>query len=348
MQSSVGKLVCGTLRGIGQVAFVNSAVTGAFILTGCALSNPLAALLGVISSFMGTSIGFMLPKERQAATNGLHGYNGYLVGMGMGYFNAGLKRNPYDWYYFGALILPLLFTSLLCWMTHMALRKTISTPPFTFAYNIALSCWLALTVDLDTTSDYHPSFSKEAGHTPIEYGQISLDWFLRSSAAGVGQVFFSPELTSSLIIIAGLTIGSPIAAALGFFGSMVGTSVAIFLHANQSTANVGVYGLSAVLAAISLGGFHFVLSFASVALAFFASVFSVAATFVFTGLLVHSVDGPAMTFPFCAVATFLMLAVRDIGTPVLVDPKTFTSCEAHFVEFLDTDKLITTQNLSNI
>lgn len=289
--------------------------------------------MGLISTFICTCIGLALPRDREAARDGLIGYNGFLVGMGLGYFNNRLSSNRSDWLIFALLSVPLLFATALCWSIHMALRKSLSTPPLTFAYNIALSCWLALAACLGSESDFFPSFLEESTQSRIEYSLISIDWFLRSSAAGVGQVFFAPEFTPSLIIILGIGIGSPIAAILGLFGSMVGTSIAVLLHLNLDAANAGVYGFSAALAAISLGGYYFVLSFASVMLALFASVLTVAVSFVFDGLLVSA--GPSLTFPFCAVATVVILAARDIGTPVFVGKERLISCESHFAGSLD-------------
>ena len=330
-----GRLISGTFRGIGQVAFVNSAITGCSIFVACSLSNPLSALLGLLSCFIGTSMGFILPQERAASENGLHGYNGFLVGMGMGYFNAGLHSDHYDLYSFVVLLLPLLFTSLFCWFTNIAFRKNLSTPTFTFAYNISLSCWLALCVNLGKSSDFYPSFMGGSTLIPIQYNEICFEWFLKTSAAGVGQVFFAPELTPSLIILSGLAVGSPIAAGLAFTGSMVGTSVSIFLHADRTSAYLGINGLSAVLASVALGGFYFVISWWSFLLACLASVFSVAVRHVFSGLLIHPVDGPGMTFPFCVVATILFLAVRDIGIPPLVNQDCLHSCESHLADYLD-------------
>jgi urea transporter len=277
----------------------------------------------------------MLPQERAASENGLHGYNGFLVGMGMGSFNARLHSDHNDLFSFVALLLPLLFTSLFCWLTNIAIRKNLSTPPFTFAFNISLSCWLALCVNLGNSSDFYPSFTGGSTMIPIQYNEISFEWFLKTSAAGVGQVFFAPELTPSLIILSGLAVGSPIAAVLAFTGSMVGTSVSIFLHADRTSSYLGINGLSAVLSAIALGGFYFVISWWSILLACLASVFTVAVTHVFSGLLIHPVDGPGMTFPFCVVATILFLAVRDIGIPLLVKQDCLHSCEAHLADYLD-------------
>ena len=249
--------------------------------------------------------------------------------MGVGYFDNLLDADRAGGFHFAYLLVPVVLGSSGCFLIHLALSKSLSTPAFTFAYNITLSCWLAYAVSLGPSSTFVPSFSAHPpASDPIQYAQINFGWFMECTLAGIGQVFFSPELASSIIILAGLTVGSPIAGILALFGSAVGNAIAILSHASTSAAEAGVYGLSAVLCAIGLGGFYFVFSKWSVMLAFVGSVFCVPTTAVFAGLLVRPI-GPSMTFPFCAVATFFYLGAKHLPRPVAVPTDSLDSPERH-------------------
>ena len=332
--SNIVQILCGTLRGIGQVAFVNSAVTGGLIYTGCSLERPLAAFLGLLACLLGTSLGFVIPSEREAAINGLYGYNGYLFGMGVGYFNAGLTKNAYDWITLVQLLPVVLLGGIICFLVHVALSKSMAVPPFTFAYNITLSCWLSYAATLAPDSCFSPTFmsphqSPEAVQY-ISYNNIDFPWFMTTALAGVGQVFFCPELRGSVLIICGLAVGSPIAATLGFFGGIIGSGVAILTHGSVSLAEAGIYGLSAVLASIGLGAFYFCLSWKSVILAFLGSLLSIMMTPLMAGLLVRP-GGPCMTFPFCLAASLLYLSAKHLGKPLLVPKPFLESPEMHLV-----------------
>jgi urea transporter len=320
----------GSLRAIGQVAFVNSAITGAAILTGCAIERPLAAFLGFISAFIGTLFGMSIPGERKAALDGLHGYNGYLFGMGVGYFNYKLAENTTSWESFAILLPITVVGAVICFLINVAISKSISSPPFTFAYNIILSCWLAYATSLSGKSDFSPTFFVQRPTTWISYSQIDFGWFVKSTLAGIGQVYFSPELTASIIITGGLAIGSPIAALLAIIGSAVATGVAIVTHASITLAEEGVYGLSAVLGSIGLGGFYFYFSWSSVGIAILTSIFCVIMTPLLAGLFVRPF-GPAMTFPFCFSATFIFIACKILGRPILVPQDILESPEAHLM-----------------
>lgn len=340
VSSPVIQLIQGTFRGIGQVAFVNSAITGALIYVGCSLSSPLAALLGLLCTFLCTLLGYLIKSERERSVNGLHGYNGFLVGMGIGYFDTGLSVHHSGWYHFGLLLVPMVLTGFLCFFVHLGLSRSVSVPPFTFAYNISLSCWLAFAVSLGSGSEFYPVFvSPEiAPVSParIEYSAIDFSWFVRSVLAGVGQVYFSPELVPSILTTCALLIGSPIAGLLALLGSTVGTGVAILAHSAAWSSEIGLDGLSAVLCAIGAGGFVFVTSRWSIVVAIFGSIFCVSVRHVFSGLLVHP-TGPAMTLPFCFIATIIVVASKHIPVITRVPHRLLDSCETHLANRLDAE-----------
>jgi urea transporter len=270
--------------------------------------------------------------------NGLHGYNAFLLGMGLGYFDDRLNSERSDWVQFARVLLPVVLASVICFLVHLSLTKSLSTPAFTFAYNITLTSWLAYAVSLGRDSFVVPSFNSESStpinSDPILYNEIDFGWFAKSTLAGIGQVFFAPELSSSIIITGGLAIGSPIAALLGIFGSAIGNTIAILSEGSKTDAEMGIYGLSAVLCAIALGGFYFVFSFRSVLLSLFGSVFCVGMTSVFSGLLVRPI-GPSMTFPFCTVATFLYLAGLHVPGLIHVPTHILESPERHLAHHLE-------------
>ena len=326
--SPIAALVVGSLRAIGQVAFVNSAITGSLILVGCVIERPLSAALGLIACLIGTLLGFVVPGERINALNGLHGYNGYLFGMGLGYFNYNLSGDPSSGYYFAVLLPTVVAGAVICFLINIALRSSVSTPPFTFAYNMTLSCWLAYASSLSSSSDFVPTFRYQSQPLWVSYSEIDFGWYMRCTLAGIGQVFFSPELRSSIFILAGLAIGSPISAFLAVIGSAVGTGIAVVSHASASLTEEGVYGLSAVLGSIGLGGFYFYFSLWSIGLSVLTSILCVVITPVIAGLFVRP-NGPSMTFPFCVAATLMHASAKALGRPILVPVDSLESPEAH-------------------
>ncbi len=254
--------------------------------------------------------------------------------MGIGYFDAQLTLDRSDWVQFCRLLLPVFFSSVLCSLIHFVLSN-MKSPPFTFAYNISLSCWLAFAVSRGPTSVFCPIFTSPRAPLVddtvlIEYDNIDFGWFIESVLAGIGQVFFAPELASSIIILGGLSLGSPLIGIFCFLGSTVGTGIGIITHSVKWMTESGFDGFSPVLAAVALGGFYFVPSISSIVYMVFGSVFCVAVRHIFVGLLVHP-SGPALTFPFCVVTTFMYLAALITGWPKMVPLKNFSHPERHLI-----------------
>ena len=76
-----------TLRGFGQVVFMNSSATGLCILVGLLWANPTAALLGLLGCGVATACGVLLESDGLRCTrvrDGLYGYSGQLLGMAVG------------------------------------------------------------------------------------------------------------------------------------------------------------------------------------------------------------------------------------------------------------------------
>ena len=97
-----------SLRAIGQVAYVNSAISCLIILIGSFVVSPPVAVLGFASTMIGTVIGLNIPVRRKDANNGLHGYDGFLAGAGVGYFDSGLRAATKDWSRVPYLSVPLI------------------------------------------------------------------------------------------------------------------------------------------------------------------------------------------------------------------------------------------------
>ena len=81
------------LRGVAQVVFMNNSITGLLIIIGIFVSSRYSALcmlLGISASSL-TAIIFKL--NMNAFANGIYGFNGTLVGIGISLFSFGDDSN---------------------------------------------------------------------------------------------------------------------------------------------------------------------------------------------------------------------------------------------------------------
>lgn len=73
-----------TLRGVGQVMFQNSAVTGAVFLLGLLVSSRVSAALAAIGSAAGLAVGLSLGADGAQLLQGIYGFNAALCAIALG------------------------------------------------------------------------------------------------------------------------------------------------------------------------------------------------------------------------------------------------------------------------
>lgn len=72
---------------------MNNTITGIFITIGMFLASPYHALCMILGTSVSTITSLALNMNRSAFSNGLHGYNGTLVGIGISVFHFGGHDN---------------------------------------------------------------------------------------------------------------------------------------------------------------------------------------------------------------------------------------------------------------
>lgn len=109
-------------------------------------------------------------------------------------------------------------------------------------------------------------------------------------------------------MLIGMAICSPISAGFALLGSVVSTLTALGLGASSSSVYMGLWGYSASLSSIAIGGMFFVVnSYKTVCYAILAAVYS-AIMHGAVGSFLAPFGLPALTLPFVLVSWFWCLA----------------------------------------
>src|ERR671914_827347 len=74
------------LRGVGQVMFQNNPVTGLLFLVGIFVNSFKLGGAGLLGLAASTLAAYLLGADRTLIRNGLFGFNGILVGIGLAFF----------------------------------------------------------------------------------------------------------------------------------------------------------------------------------------------------------------------------------------------------------------------
>lgn len=285
-----------TLRGISQIFFVSNALSGALIIVGVALFNPLMAALMLLGSLVQSGVG-SLHEHKEEVVDGRMGFNGALVGAFAGFAHLPLNL----------AILATLLGAVACVPVHNLVAKLFASSALSKAalpVSTAPFCLVAGTLKILTLTFFDPvaaSSSSQAG--------LGLLLSLGNSFA---EVVLADGWLTGLIIITALFIGSVQVGVFGLVGVLVADLTAFaLLHSDISTISTGLQGYSAVLVAIALGAIFWTQE--RLTIRFLGVVLASAVTLVI-GFLLALTPIPVFTWPFLLTMWLFMLAKMFIDT----------------------------------
>ena len=326
------------LRGVGQVCFMNSPVTGLAILIAMFVGEAWLGFAGVLGVVVSTLAAIVIGMDRGAIRAGLFGFNGVLVGAGLSLF----LQPDWDalvmvWIAVGAF-----FSTIL----HAALAAVFigawKVPPFTLAFNFmtllflvgALNYANGRTGGLIAPADAQVtggSVSNTLRSAADAASANNVEGVLNAVFRGISQLWFANSVVSGIIIIVGIAVCSRIAAAFALVGSTVGMATGLALGANGVAIYNGLWGFNSFDAALAIGGVFFVLSWRSGLLAVACAVLTallfgaIASLFIPWGL-------PALTLPFCFGTLAFVLLRGGVTKLEVVEIPDITTPEEHLAQ----------------
>jgi urea transporter len=304
------------LRGVGQVVFMNSPVTGLFILAAAWIYDPWFGFAGTIAVIASTLAALALGFDRDAIHAGLYGFNGVLVGLGLALFLA----PPGDVLVIVWIVVLSAASSVVMGALAAVFGGAWGVPPFTLAFNITTLVFLITALQL--ANGRLSSLVKPAAPAP---GGPGVNTTLRPSAdavgntdalgmvnavfRGIGQLFFLNSILAGVLIIIGIAFCSRIAAGFALVGSIVGMLVGIALGADGVSIYNGLWGFNSFDAALAIAGVFYVLTWRSALL----GIVCAAVTALLFGAIVSFLMPwglPALTLPFC-FGTLAFVLLKD-------------------------------------
>lgn len=300
-------LVRTVFRGIGQVFFQESAISGACFVLGIALSSPLMACGAVVGSCIGLATARALKYDEAEIAAGLYGFNPALVGIAtLFFFQPGVVS-------IGLLVVGCALSVV---VTRL-LRSKVPFPTYTTAF--ILTTWVIFF--LAPALGAARVTASEAEARVMGAGLFSIE----AVSHGVGQVMFQGSIWTGLLFLLGIAVSDWRHAAWVLAGSIIGMLAASYHATAESNAlhierlfsqthgeniALGLYGYNATLVAVAL--FLWRRSLVPILL---GTLLSVPLT-----ELVPILGLPALTAPF-VLATWLVLALASLDTKLFADSK---------------------------
>ncbi|MFE6973907.1 urea transporter [Streptomyces sp. NPDC057682] len=232
-----------SLRGVGQVDFQSSLLTGAAILVGLWVAGWETGLFATLGTLIATATAYALDVDRGKIALGLQGFAGCLTGIAL---VSSLGHHPatYVLTVIGAVMCTVLMATLGTFLTPYGL--TPMTAPFCLVSGV-------MVVGAPSFSRVWHGAPKAVSSTTSGDTAMSWDVLWHAFFNNVSQIFLVESWYVGLIMLVGLALASVRVVLYAALGSVTGIVAAWLLGAPTELIANGIYGYNAVLVAIALG-----------------------------------------------------------------------------------------------
>lgn len=281
------------LRGLGQIFLLDNAISGFLFFAAISFGRPALGLAALVGSLAGTITAEILGCDKQQIHTGLFGFNGALVGLAL-VFYSGMSSITFLLVVAGAIAC----TMLVFKMNDMGL------PPFSAPF--VLSTWILLSLgrNFNLLGTYTSPPVVETSHIQI----------LETISRGFGQVMFQTGVISGLLIFLGICVASKLSATYALWGSILGSSAAIFFSLPVNSINLGLFGYNGVVCSIAFGQYgkyNFIWATSAVLLS----------VVICQAMVVAGIN--PLTGPF-VLSTWAILSMRKLIRKYMAQPNTAT------------------------
>jgi urea transporter len=306
---SVAHWLCVTGRSLAQAIFINNPVSGLLLVLALLLQGPVMALLPLIGITAANLAASLIGADGAARRQGIHGFNGGLVGAAVAAFAAFTSPAATLAWLLSALVAAACTTLLIETLGRSMLNR-FGVPPLTLPF--CLVTWLLLAVAQALPTGLLP-LAATVLPPPPEPMALMLPL---GTVRGFAQVFLCHSLPTALLVLAAVAAASPLAALLGLAGGLVSSLTSLAVGMDSASVTLGLGSYNGVLCAIAIGGiFHAPLP-ASVVMALLTAIAS-ALLAPPLAMALGVVGMPALTGPF-VLATLLMLPALRRHLPALL------------------------------
>jgi urea transporter len=307
------RFIDANLRGASQVFLQNNPLTGLIILVAVcwgAIGSrvPQAAVGAVLGLVLGTATAMLLKVPDEPLRDGLFGFNPLLTGLAVSIF---LRPNTLMWIY---LVIGAVTTTVVT-LAMGDVLKTWEVPPLTFPF--VLTTWFLLLGAYQFAKLRNGALGPPALPHGIDPGAAQVHvtgaFLAPSLLKDVSEVFLLGNSVTGVLILVALAVNSLWAAGFAAAGAVVSTLLALWFGASGNAVAVGLYGFSAVLAAVALGSVFYRPSWPVALYTLLGVVFTVVIHAALSTALAP-VGVPPLTAPF-VLATWLFLLPKPYLAP---------------------------------
>lgn len=292
------------LRGVGQVFFQDSEVTGLIFLVAIAISSPAMAVAALAGSVVGTLVAKGLKYDAGEVDAGIYGFNATLVGIAtLFFFETGAV----------AVVLGLIGCVVATIATY-GVRRSVPFPTYTTPFIVTTWILYLLGPALGATKivgEANPDVVSTARLVSVE-----------TISHGVSQVMFQANIWTGVLFLIGIAVCTRSHAVWVLIGSIVGMIVGSY-HATAASKGLDVERLieRALIDNIALGLYGYNATLAAVALWLWRpGILPCVLGMILAVLLTEFIPNlglPALTAPF-VLASWIVIALGSLEQKLIV------------------------------
>jgi urea transporter len=345
-------LLDASLRGIGQVFFCNSPVSGGMFLLAVLVSDPKMAALLVLAVASATAFAKAMGFDSGLLAAGIWGYNSALLGCALSVFSWGNNYPPEAELLSTVFLLGLGVIGGACMtviVTGAVARLLVpqGITPLTFPFQLVAWMWLlgaqqwghvtarfsprpSLQINMNTTAAVNGTAAVEYSvPTPFQVQVYDPARILLAAFSGIAQTFLVPQWYCGLIMLLGIGLCSMISAVWALVGSLVGCIVAMGLGVSPDDIYLGLHGYNSCLVGMALGGFFLVQRGCKINVVAVMGIIAAEVMTTATSSAFSPVGLPALTWPFTVITWLIILATAGLPDIVPVAISSLTTAEDH-------------------
>ncbi|WP_234681757.1 urea transporter [Bradyrhizobium monzae] len=301
------------LRSIGQVMFQNNPLSGILFLAAIAWGSyaagvPQVAIAGVLAVVVANLTAQWLHVDTESLHSGLYGFNGILVGLALATF---LSPGALLWVY-------VVLGAAISVVVMLATTNVVKPWGGALTFPFVLTTWLFLLATYGfsgLTGTALPSGNVVTAFQPYQASPLQLVDLVKGVLLSISQVFLKANGIAALLLLAGLAVSSPAAAAFAVGGSILAVLTAHLFGAESELISGGLLGFSPILTAVALGTVFYQPSWRVVVYTALATLFTVITQSALNVALTPFAI-PALTSPFVLV-TWMFLLPRQCLLPAV-------------------------------
>ena len=305
---TAAKIGIPSLKGVGQVIFLNNPKCGGLILASLAIGDPYLAALAATGATASTATARLAQLDADQTNKGLLSYNGSLVGCATAVFLVPSTQNLLAAAAVtcgGAAATTFLSVSLGHYLS--------SQPQWTYSFNL-------VTLSMLLRHYTPPPVVVETTPPPA----VAVMDILCTPLTGLSQIFVVQNAWTGLGIAVAIAHYSPQLAGHALLGSTVGSAVGYWtMNAPASEVAAGLWGYNGALTSMAVAVFGVSSSTKNPWPLLVLSAGGAAASSLVFGALSSSFGVPCLTLPFCLTTSALyplLLEHRVPGVALANDP----------------------------